>query len=60
MNTIKQGILMATAAFITSLLYTYLIDAKINWILASGVASGLLLGSLLMYLWQRNGEKQRT
>ena len=60
MNTIKQGILMATAAFITSLLVTYLIDAKINWILASGVASGFLLGSLLMYLWQRNGEKQRT
>jgi hypothetical protein len=60
MNTIKQGIMIASAAFIASLLVTYLIDAKINWILASGVASGLLLGSLLMYLWQRNGEKQRT
>ena len=59
MNTIKQGILMATAAFITSLLVTYLIDAKINWILASGVASGFLLGSLLTYLWQRNEERQR-
>ena len=58
MNTIKQGILMATAAFITSLLYTYLIDAKINWILASGVASGFFLGSILAYLWQRDGKKQ--
>lgn len=60
MNTIKQGILMATVAFITSLLVTHLIDAKINWILASGIASGFLLGSIVMYLWQRNGEKQRT
>ncbi|MCK5643864.1 MAG: hypothetical protein KAJ19_23915 [Gammaproteobacteria bacterium] len=60
MNTIKQGILMATAAFITSLLVTHLIDAKINWMFASGIASGFLLGSIVMYLWQRNGEKQRT
>ena len=60
MNTIKQGILMATAAFITSLLVTHLIDTKINWILASGVASVFPLGSIVMYLWQRNGEKQRT
>jgi hypothetical protein len=60
MNTVKQGILMATAAFITSLLVTYLIDGKINWIIASGVASGFLFGSIVMYLWQRNGEIQRT
>ena len=60
MNTIKQGILMATAAFIASLLVTHLMDAKINWMFASGTASGFLLGSIVMYLWQRNGEKQRT
>ena len=60
MNTIKQGILMATTAFITSLLVTYLIDTKINWILASGIASGILLGSIVMYLWQKDGGKQRT
>jgi hypothetical protein len=60
MNTVKQGILMATAAFITSLLVTYLIDGKINWIIASGIASGFLFGSIVMYLWQRNGEIQRT
>ncbi|HJH29217.1 MAG TPA: hypothetical protein C5S51_05930 [Methanosarcinaceae archaeon] len=60
MNTIKQGILMATAAFITSLPITHLIDGKINWILAYGIASGFLLGSILMYLWQRDKEKQRT
>ena len=60
MNTVKQGILMATAAFITSLLVTYLIDGKINWMIASGVASGFLFGSIVMYLWQRNGEIQRT
>ncbi len=53
MNTIKQGIVMATAAFVTSLLVTHLIDTKINWILASGIASGFLLGSIVMYLWQR-------
>ncbi|NOR46878.1 MAG: hypothetical protein GQ533_02355 [Methanosarcinaceae archaeon] len=36
------------------------IDGKINWIIASGVASGFLFGSIVMYLWQRNGEIQRT
>lgn len=60
MNTVKQGILMATVAFITSLLVTHLIDGKINWIIASGVASGFLFGSIVMYLWQRNGKIQRT
>jgi hypothetical protein len=60
MNTIKQGILMATVAFITSLLVTHLIDGKINLILASGAASGFLLGSIVMYLWLRNGQKQRA
>jgi len=60
MNTIKQGILMATTAFIASLLVTHLIDTKINWILASGIASGFLFGSIVMCLWQGNGEIQRT
>jgi len=59
MNTIKQGILMATVVFITSLLFFYLIDGKINWIIASGVAGGSLFGSLVFYLWQRDAEKQR-
>ena len=59
MNTIKQGILMATVGFITSLLVTYLIDGKINWMISSGVASGFLFGSLVIYLWQRDAEKQR-
>ena len=59
MNTIKQGILMATVGFITSLLVTHLIDGKINWIIASGVAGGFLFGSLVIYLWQRDAEKQR-
>jgi hypothetical protein len=59
MNTIMQGILMATVGFISSLLFTYLIDGRINWIIASGVASGFLFGSLVMYLWHRDAEKQK-
>ncbi|MCG7849529.1 MAG: hypothetical protein MIO93_10185 [ANME-2 cluster archaeon] len=59
MNTIKQGILMATAAFIILLPVTYLIDGKIKWIIASGVASGLVFGSLVMYLWHRDGKNKR-
>ena len=58
MNAIKQGILMATAAFIISMLVTYLIDGKINWIIASGVVSGLLFGNIVMYIWQRDAKKQ--
>jgi hypothetical protein len=54
-----QGILMATVGFISSLLFTYLIDGRINWIIASGVASGFLFGSLVMYLWHRDAEKQK-
>jgi len=50
---------MATVVFITSLLFFYLIDGKINWIIASGVAGGSLFGSLVFYLWQRDAEKQR-
>jgi len=59
MNAIKQGILMTTAAFIISLLVTYLIDGKINWIIAFGVVSGFLIGSIVMYLWQKDAKKQR-
>ena len=60
MNTIKQGILMAASAFIFSALFSNFMDGRIDWLLSFGVASGFLLGSIVMYLWQRNGEKQRT
>ncbi len=59
MKTIKQGILMVTGGFVTSLLVTYLIDGKINWIISFGIASGFLFGSLIVYLWQKDAEKQR-
>lgn len=58
MNMIKQGILIATVGFITSLLVTYLIDGKINWMISSGVASGFLFGILVIDLWQKDAEKQ--
>jgi len=47
MNSIKQGILMAIAAFIFSMLFSYFMDGKINWILSFGIASGFLLGTLM-------------
>ena len=59
MNLIKQGILMAIPAFTFSLLFTYFMDGKINWILSFGIASGFLLGTLLMYLWERDAKRQR-
>ena len=59
MKTIKQGILMVTGGFVTSLLVTYLIDGKINWIISFGIANGFLFGSLIVYLWQKDAEKQR-
>ena len=59
MNTIKQGILMAASAFIASALFSNFMDGRINWILSFGVAGGFLLGSVLMYLWQRDRKKQR-
>ena len=59
MNTIKQGILMAASVFIFSALFSNFMDGRIDWILSFGVASGFLLGSVLMYLWQRDGKKQR-
>jgi len=49
--------LVATVGSITSLLVTYLIDGKINWIIGSGVAGGFLFGILVIYLWQRDAEK---
>ena len=60
MNMIKQGILIATVGFITSLLVTYSIDGKINWIMSFGVASGFLFGNLVIYLWQRDAEKTNS
>ena len=60
MNTIKQGIMMAASAFIFSVLFSNFMDGRIDWILSFGVASGFLLGSIMMYLWQRNGKIQRT
>jgi hypothetical protein len=59
MNTIKQGILMAVSVFIFSALFSNFMDGRIDWLLSFGVASGFLLGSVLMYLWQRDGKKQR-
>jgi len=59
MNTIKQGILMAASAFIFLALFSNFMDGRIDWISSFGVASGFLLGSILMYLWQRDGKKQR-
>ncbi len=53
MNTIKKGILAASVFFIVSVLFSYLIFQKINWVLSFG-ASGLFLGALLMDIWQRN------
>ncbi|MBW6470741.1 MAG: hypothetical protein K0A90_05905 [Methanosarcinaceae archaeon] len=58
MKTIKQGFLMTTVVFITSLLFFYLIYGDINWIIASGVAGGSLFGNIVFYLWQRDAEKQ--
>jgi len=59
MNTIKQGIVMAVSVFIFSALFSNFMDGRIDWLLSFGVASGFLLGSILMYLWQRDGKKQR-
>ena len=59
MNTIKQGIMMTVSAFIFSALFSNFMDGSIDWILSFGVAGGFLLGSILTYLWQRDGIKQR-
>lgn len=59
MNTIKQGILMAVSVFIFSALFSNFMDGRIDWLLSFSVASGFLLGSVLMYFWQRDGKKQR-
>lgn len=58
MNLIKQGILMAIAAFTFSMLFSYFMDGKINWIVSFGIASGFLLGTLLMYLWKKEATKE--
>ncbi len=54
MNTIKQGILMAASAFMFLALFSYFMNGRIDWISSFGVASGFILGSILMYLWQRD------
>lgn len=59
MNMIKQGILMAVAAFTYLLLFSYFIDRKINWILSFEISSGVLLGILLMYLWKNKAGKKK-
>jgi hypothetical protein len=59
MNLIKQGILMAIAALIFSMLFSYFMDGKINWILSFGIASGFLLGTLLRHLWKKEAGRQR-
>lgn len=59
MNTIKQGIVMAVYVFIFLALFSNFMDGRIDWLLSFSVASGFLLGSVLMYLWQRDGKKQR-
>ena len=59
MNTIKQGIAMAVSVFIFSALFSNFMDGRIDWLLSFGVASGFLLGSILMYIWQRDEKKQR-
>ena len=50
---------MAASAFIFLALFSNFMDGRIDWISSFGVASGFLLGSILMYLWQRDGKKQR-
>ncbi len=60
MNTIKQKILMATVIFITTLLFSYFFDGKINWIIAFGVMSGFLFGSLVFYRWEKDAEKTNS
>ena len=59
MNLIKQGILMAVAAFTYLLLFSYFMDGKINWILSFEISSGFLLGILLMYLWKKKAGKKK-
>ena len=54
MNTVKQGILMAASAFMFVALFSNFMDGRIDWISSFGVASGFILGSILMYLWQRD------
>ena len=58
MNAIKQGIMIASAAFIASALFSNFMYGSINWISSFGIASGFFLGSILAYLWQRDGKKQ--
>lgn len=38
---------MVIAALIFSMLFSYFMDGKINWILSFGIASGFLLGTLM-------------
>jgi hypothetical protein len=58
MNTIKQGIMITSAAFIASALFSNFMYGSINWILSFGIASGFLLGSISAYFRQRDAKKQ--
>ncbi len=60
MNKIKQGIMVAASAFIASAFLSNFMYGSINWISSFGIASGFLLGSILAYLWQRDGKQQEV
>lgn len=56
MNLTKREILIATAAFIYSILFSNFMG--FNWILPFGIASGFLLRILLMHLWKKEAGRQ--
>ena len=58
LNAIMQGIMRAASAFIASALLSNFMYGSINWISSFGIASGFFLGSILIYLLQRDGKKQ--
>jgi|GEM_PF-951592 hypothetical protein len=53
-HPVKQGIIMALAAFITVALLSFLSDGEIDWVLSSVMAGGFILGGLLTYKWQKD------
>lgn len=59
MNLINQGILVVVTVFIVTMIIGHFIFGRINWILSFGIASGLLLGTLLRHYWLRNDQKQK-
>ncbi|MFZ3060338.1 MAG: hypothetical protein WA102_11470 [Candidatus Methanoperedens sp.] len=59
MNLIKQGILVVVTVFIVTMIIGHFVFGRINWILSFGIASGLLLGTLLRHYWLRSAQKQK-